>query len=238
MIDVYNWLHIPSQSCFHASFLKLAPKKNRRFLTWKRLFLSSIRQTWGSAGGGPRARGRRKLISIAHWEMTASCLQRALTQLTLPAWYKRKNPVVFITHCVFSLFGLALSFCTKPDLLNDLQGHQVSHGQGLWFHGCEAWCQLNLDMTWASWCIIFFSKLTMSTEIVAGLTTSSFYAVHCQRHRAKSQPGWGIGKTFFRRKIVGALRGFTDVFLFHTGLERCNLGGPGDGNPTSFFEDR
>ena len=40
--------------------------------------------------------------------MTASCLQRALTQLTLAAWYKRKTPVVFTTHCVFSLFGLAL----------------------------------------------------------------------------------------------------------------------------------
>ena len=171
-------------------------KRNRRFLTWKPFFLSSIRQTWGSAGGGPRARGRRKLVSIAHWEMTASCLQRALTQLTLAAWYKRKTPVVFITHCVFSLLGLALSFCTKPDLLNDLQGHQVSHGQGLWFHGCEAWLiELAYDMGILMY--HFFSKLTMSTEIVAGLTTSSFYAVHCQRHRAKSQPGWGIWEDIF-----------------------------------------
>ena len=212
-------------------------KRNRRFLTWKPLFLSSIRQTWGAQAVVPaHVAGRSWLVCPLGDD--SKLFAKGIDTTNIGSLVQKENPSCFYyTWRLFIVWGAFLLY---------------QAGSVEWFAGSSSITWTRAMVSWV-WSLVpielgydmgiltyhFFSKLTMSTEIVAGLTTSSFYAVHCQRHPAKSQPGWGIGKTFFRRKIVGALRGFTDVFLFHTGLERCYLGGPGDGKlPTVLFEDR
>ena len=84
------------------------------------------------------------------------------------------------------------------------------------------WSLVNWTWTWHGHIDVFFffSTSPCQPEIVAGLTTSSFYAVHCQRRSFSDvQPDVSrVGIRVFHPRKIGRV-----------GLERCNLGGLGDG---------
>ena len=132
--------------------------------------------------------------------MTASCLQRALTQLTLAAWYKRKTPVVFTTHCVFSLFGLALFVWSSRICWMICRVIKYHMDKGYGFMGVK----LGANWTWI-WHghldVSFFFQNSPCHWDCGWADNVFFYAVHCQRHLLSLNRVGASGRHFFVGKL-------------------------------------
>lgn len=133
------------QSCSHGSFL--STKRNRRFLGNHYFWVPSVKL------------GEHRRWSPRTWQAEVGLVCPLGDDSKLFA--KGIDTTILFFCRLWSFHCLDWGFPFVPSRICWMQGHQVSHGQGLWFHWCEAWLIEPIDMTARHLDVSFsFTKLT------------------------------------------------------------------------------